>query len=132
MGAPCTQEGAIEDIKGLVGALTKEMRSFVNEMRDIAIEDREHRIKIQQVEKETDLLFTRLRRLEDDVIPSINSLVTTLDKWQSTADGLLTAAYNKASSVEKWKNKVDGGFKVVLIIPSILSAVSVILVWVRT
>ncbi len=102
MTQPCTQEGAIDDIKGLMKDLTVEMKDFVKEMKEISLEDREHRVKIEQIEKDNNILFKRVRRLEDEVIPPIIG----------------------------WKNKMDGGLKVAIFIPSILSGISIIVtIW---
>lgn len=97
MAQPCEQEPQIKEIKGSMAALVAEFRGVATDIRDILLEDREHAIKIQQVEKNVDVLFTSQRTMKTDI-----------------------------SGLRDWRNRLDGALKVFLAIPVACSLISVL------
>jgi uncharacterized coiled-coil protein SlyX len=101
MPTPCEQEKSITEIRGLVGEvqrsqlitnenlarMTDKLEDIFNELRGILVEDREHRTRIEHIEKANDILFGRMRKLEDETIPSLFKITTRLEQWQSRVDG---------------------------------------------
>lgn len=88
MPQPCEQEQNIKEIKGLLGGLTKEFRGLLSEMREVFVEDREHKIRIQNLEKGQEVIFEKLRLIDKKIDPIVT-----------------------------WKDRMDGGFNAVKFIP---------------
>ena len=91
MGLPCEQEQNITEIKEMVGGLTKEFRGLLQEMRTIFVEDREHKIKIEQLEKGQEILYNKLRNLTTAREICVRDKIDPLVEWKNRMDGSLSA-----------------------------------------
>jgi hypothetical protein len=98
MPVPCEQEQNIKEIKGLLGGLTAEFRGLLSEMREVFVEDREHKIRIQNLEKGQEVIFEKLREISRN------------DK-----------------ALFEWKNKLDGTFNAVKVIPIVCVIITTIM-----
>lgn len=108
MPSPCEQESNINDIKIFMRELAVEMKELVRELRASAVEDRELRTRMESAEKDVTVLYKRMRRMEDDVVQGINESIGVM---------------------EGWKNRVQGGFMILMITPSIISVISALIAW---
>jgi septal ring factor EnvC (AmiA/AmiB activator) len=93
--------------------ITVEMRDIFREMRDIMATDKEDRQRIMTLEKTNDILFTRVRRLEDDVVPNTTNFLNK--KIDVSLKDLCTKMDNQHQACDKrfiplttWKNQNDG------------------------
>jgi hypothetical protein len=102
---PCTQEETIKEIKTSISDLVTELRGVMNEMRATLVEDREHRTRIQHLEKSQDVVFKRLRQIEDERMTSTDRAVAQLKEWQ---------------------DRIQGGLKVIVAIPVVCSIISAV------
>ena len=90
MPIPCEQENNIQEIKALVHGLTTEFRLLLGEMREAFIEDREHKIKIQNLEKGQEIIFEKIRIAGAERKKCIEQKIDPLVKWRDNLDGSLS------------------------------------------
>ena len=102
---PCTQEETIREIKTSITDLVTELRGVMHEMRSTLVEDREHRTRIQHLEKSQDVVFKRLRQIEDERMASTDRAIAHLKEWQ---------------------DRIHGGLKVIIGIPVVCSIISAV------
>ncbi len=75
--------------------MVTELRKVMSELRETLLEDREHRMRIEHLEKGQDVLFKRSREHGDEL-----------------------------RELCSWQDRVDGGLKVIVAIPVICSLIS--------
>lgn len=108
MTTPCEQEANIAEIKLFMRDLAIEIKDLVRELRAAAVDDRETRTRIMSTEKDVTVLYKRVRRIEDEMFPKIEKDINDIDRW---------------------KNRIDGGFKALMIAPSVISILSALIAW---
>lgn len=92
---PCRQEEAIREIRNAVTDMVIELRKVMQEMRETMVEDREHKTRIQHLEKGQDVLFKKTREHTEEL-----------------------------RDLTSWQDRMDGSIKVVVAIPVLCTVVS--------
>lgn len=91
MPIPCEQEQNITEIKGMIHGLTKEFRAMLGEMRSVFVEDREHKIKIETLEKGQEIIFNKLREINVERAACVREKIDPVVEWKNRIDGSLSA-----------------------------------------
>lgn len=91
MSTPCEQEENIRELKLLITDLTREFRGLLGEMREAFIEDREHKIKIENLEKGQEIIFEKLRLAREERRVCIENKIDPMVTWKDKMDGSLSA-----------------------------------------
>lgn len=112
--------------------LIKEQREFMRELRDYAVQDRDHDVRIQRTEKDVDECWQRIRHFDDNVFPSIRKGLGDLREGMSRA--ISDSEKNICRKIEKVETRTDAlevqaGQTSVLgkAIPTICTVISVII-----
>ncbi|WP_305046329.1 hypothetical protein [Geoalkalibacter sp.] len=92
---PCQRDKDFEQIRLAMTDMVTELRKVMSELRETLLEDREHRMRIEHLEKGQDVLFKRSREHGDEL-----------------------------RELCSWQDRVDGGLKVIVAIPVICSLIS--------
>lgn len=91
MSIPCEQEKNITDIKAMLHGLTSEFRGLLGEMREVFVEDREHKIKIQALEKAQDVLFDKVRKMDEERSIYMKEKIEPMVEWKNKVEGSISA-----------------------------------------
>ena len=141
MTIPCTQEGPINEIRSdlqninsNVDRLCSSNAELIIEMKDMTktlvahmVDNKEHHVKIEVLEKGADLVFARVRRLEDELCPAMSD---SLRQLESEVEAL-PALRGKLETLENWNNKMKGVILVVPVTCTVLStAAAVLAIWI--
>jgi hypothetical protein len=91
MSQPCEQAENIAQLQILITDLTKEFRGLLSEMRQAFVEDREHKIRIQNLEKNAEIIFEKLRLTDVEREKLMEQKIEPLVVWKENLDGRLSA-----------------------------------------
>lgn len=91
MPLPCEQEENISELKSMLQELTREFRGLLGEMRQAFIEDREHKIKIEALERGQVVIFDKLRTASIERATCISEKIDPVIEWKNKMDGSLSA-----------------------------------------
>ena len=133
MTVPCEQEQNIKDIKEDVASvvssisrmcdsndrLAKELREMNQTVIKHMVSNREFSLRLDSVEKSVDILFTRGRRADDDIIPGLVDRIKGVEACSS----YMKEIPNRMSLVEAWQNKMRG---MLLIFPGVCTLIATV------
>lgn len=133
MTTPCEQEDVIketrvkvDDIGRNIGRLCESNEKLAAEMREMnqtlvshMISNKEYSVRIAKFEKDNDILFTRIRRFEDDEIPAMKQRLGGVE----SCCAYLKTIPTQVKDLEAWQNRMRGAL---IVFPGACTAISTI------
>lgn len=147
----CKQEEVISAISGDLTGVSKDikilcasnaemvlaMKEMTSTLTTHMLENKEHTVKIEYLAKNEEILFNRLRRLEDTKVPTLEKAVAEGQAKIEAATKDVTAAKLSLKEVKEsgettreivdklanWKNRIVGGLIVVGLLWSLVVAI---------
>ena len=99
-------------------------KTLVNHMLD----NKEHHLKIDVLEKNSDIVFSRVRRIEDDILPKIHSTMANI----KAEVGSLSELPGKMQKMEEWVGKIKGVIFIIPISCTIVTTIATIMtIWIK-
>ena len=83
------------------------------------VSNKEYSLRIDKVEKESDILFSRIRKMEDEHCPDIKYRLTGVEHATAT----LSPLPMRVAELEAWQNRMRGAL---IVFPAICTGISTI------
>lgn len=138
MTTPCTQQSAIRELHTLVegtnsavvrlcesnGQVAVEIKNLAQKINDSLLDAREHSVKIIHLEEDREVLFARMRRMEDINCPKLTAATDANTLRLDDMRLVLTPLPNKIDALEAFRDKLLGGAKLIMGVPIICAVIS--------
>jgi hypothetical protein len=78
-------------IEESISSLVKQQERFILKLESVLIEDREHKVRIEKLEKNEDILFNLIRGVGEEHKECVEKKLNPLITWRADLDGKLSA-----------------------------------------